>query len=217
MGGSPSTARSPSSAGGSKSESDLVAVDGAPVGHPSGPRVLPAEQADRRRDDGGRPRGPPDRARARSSRAPGVLRRPARPARPRACWCSPTTASSPSCSPTRASASRRSTWPRSTGVPGPAAIRAPARGSRARRRRDDGSGPGGGRLARRAPPRDPRRAEPPGAPDVRGRRPSRRPPRADPDRAGHRPVAPPRQRGGRSSSPKCARSPQAALRPPSSR
>ena len=104
-------------------ENDLVAVDGAPVGVLPGPRVLPAEQAGRRRDDGGRPRRA---ARPCSSSCPtsrGCSPSAASTCRPRACWCSPTTASSPSCSPTRATASRRSTWPRSTGSPGPAALR----------------------------------------------------------------------------------------------
>ena len=59
------------------------------------------------------PAGPPDRRRARAGRAAGVPGRPARLATPRGCCCSPTTVTSPTGSPIRASAWRRSTSPRS--------------------------------------------------------------------------------------------------------
>ena len=54
---------------------------------------------------------------------PGCSRSAGSTAPPRGCSCSRTTASSPSCSRTRRTGSRRSTWPRSTACRRPAALR----------------------------------------------------------------------------------------------
>ena len=75
------------------------------------------------------PQGRPTVVVARARRAPGASRSADSTSTPRACCCSPTTASSPTGSPTRASASRRSTSPRSRATRREARCDASARAS----------------------------------------------------------------------------------------
>src|SRR5690606_14511071 len=100
----------------------------------------------------------------------------------------PTTATSPTGSPTPPTGCPRSTWPRWTAPLGGGAAR-PARG-RGAGGRGDGTGQGVGPRARRAADHDPRGSEPPGAAHVRGRGAPGPPARAHPDRSSRRP--PPR-------------------------
>ena len=108
-------------------EHDLIEVDGAPVGVAPRARLLPAQQAGRRRDDGPRHARAADRRRRSCRPSRGCSRSAASTPTPRACCCSPTTASWPTASPTRRRASTRSTSPRSRSAAGrgvsPAAIR----------------------------------------------------------------------------------------------
>ena len=91
---------------------DHVEVDGHLVSVKPGPRPLPAEQAAGRGHDGqGHPR-PAARWSSWSRPSRGCSPSVGSTSTPRGCCCSPTTATSPTTSPTRASASRRSTWPR---------------------------------------------------------------------------------------------------------
>ena len=94
-----------------------------PDRRPAGPRLLPAQQAGRASSP---PPTTPRAARPSSTScrpSPGCSRSAASTPTPRACCCSPTTATSPTGSPTRPSASRRSTWPRSAGAPSRGALR----------------------------------------------------------------------------------------------
>ena len=165
-------------------DDDLVEVDGAPVGTQAGSRPLPAQQAGRGGDDGqGHARAPDGASRScRPSR--GSSRSAASTPTPRACCCSRTTASWPTASPTRATASTRSTSPTVVGGPGgaPGAIRRLRDGVEL----DDGrtapakvSQP----IAGRAADHDPRGPQPPGAADVRGGRPPGDAPGADAHRS----------------------------------
>ena len=184
--------------------------------HPPGPRLLPAQQAGGRRDDRQRPAGPADRPRARAPHDHGCSRSGASTVRPRACSCSRTTASSPSCSPTRSHGVEKEYLAEVAGVPSPAAIRRLRDGVVARRRRDHGAGQGGGRLARRAPDRRSTRAATARCGGCARR--SAIPSSGSSGRAsGRSPTARfARAPGGRSRSRRCGRSPQAALRSASS-
>ena len=172
-------------------ETDLIEVDGAPVGVRPGLVYYLLNKPARRRHDGPRHARPARPSSSSSRRNHASSRSAASTPTPRACCCSPTTASWPTASPIP-----------STGVEkeylaevevGARRQRRPggdphaARGRRARRRRH-GPGQGHPAVARRAADHHPRGPQPPGPADVRGRRPPRPPPRPRAHRSAHRPA-----------------------------
>ena len=153
-------------------EVDVVEVDGAQIGVKAGPRPLPAEQAGRGRHHGRATRRAARRWSTSCRPSPGCSPSAGSTATPRACCCSPTTATSPTASPTRASAWTRSTSSRSRA--------SRHRGALGRLREgvelDDGrTAPAKVALLDAAPAahHDPRGPQPPGAAHVRGGRASR--------------------------------------------
>ena len=145
-----STARWPSSGRRVDPEADVIEVDGAQIGVKAGlvhyllnkPAGVVTTASD--------PQGRPTVRRPRARPSPGSSRSGASTPTPRGSCCSPTTATSPTGSPTRRSASRRSTWPRWRASPAGARCGALREGVEL----DDGlTAPAEGRGARRPPAR----------------------------------------------------------------